>query len=126
MPCFGPAWNEELTPGTKEYIEAEAGVRKQLDSLLHVVHYYCKVYGRALPAEFHYSGSNFEALPQADKQLLAAIYHHLRCDGISAAVVHDILALLDLEPLESSDRYATVQICQRLMRSGMLIKLEFR
>jgi len=122
MPCFGDAWDDGLTPGTPEYIEEESRVRAELEALLHVVDYYCKAYERELPADFRYGGRNFEDLPIEDKRLLAAIYHHLRCDGINAAAMHDILALVETSDEKCGHVSTIVQTCFMLSRSRPSIK----
>lgn len=121
MPCLGDPWYFDLTPGTSEYTMAEREVQDQLDRLMHIVNYYCRAYGREFPVNFP-GNREFELLHEEDKQLLMAIHHHLRCDGIKADATMDIWCLTRMNPEKYADEVKIAKDCHRLSRMGGLMK----
>ena len=121
MPCLGDPWHYDLTPGTPEFTIAERKVQDQLERLIHIVNYYCKAYCRDFPANFP-GNREFELLHEDDKQLLAAIHHHLRCDGIKADATMDIWCLTRMYPEKYIDEGEIAKDCHRLSRMGSLLR----
>lgn len=124
MPCLGDAWDAGLKPGTPEYALEESKVHAQLVALMHVVNYYCEQHGRDATDLAGMSPSDSEELSRVDRDLLKGIYHHLRCDGINASVVYDILRLAEIGTTEERSLLPILRTCAILIRSGIKIEKE--
>lgn len=121
MPCLSDPWYFDLAPGTTEYAIAELEMQEKLARIMHIVRYYCGVYGRGFPANFP-GGREFGHLHEADKQLLAAIHHHMRCDGINPSVAMDIWSLTKMHPEKYAEEEPIAKDCYRLSRMSFLME----
>lgn len=119
MPCLGDTWDAGLEPGTPEYAQEESRVRAKLEAVAHVINYYCTQHGRDADYIASIPIDATGGLFSEDKDLLKAIYHHLRCDGIKAPDVCDLIALAGKDTAQERSLLPILDACVFLMRSRM-------
>ena len=117
MPCYN-AWNECLTPGTTEYLRAEAEVRAKLESITHIVDYYYGVNSFAMPSLPDGVAVDPLRQPKSAKEasIRDAICHHFACDEVGVSTLYDACSLLDERRPEQRSYLAVILPSATLLR----------
>jgi hypothetical protein len=118
MPCFsnGPE------PGTPQYDAWLPDVRRKLDAFTHVVDYYYRKAGLAMPEPTGSDTTGQEATPadpSGNKRVLDQILLHLDCDGVDVFYLNDIRNLLREDDSPRGRGYArALSFCFKALRNG--------
>lgn len=117
MPCYS-AWNENLKPGTPEYLLAEAEVRAKLESIKHIVDYYYEVNRFAMPSLPDGVAVDPFRQPKSAKEssIREAICHHFACDEVGVSTLYDACSLLDESRPEQRAYLAVILPSATLLR----------
>jgi len=86
MPCY-TAWNANLSPGTPEYVRAEAEVKEKLQSIKHIVDYYYRANSFDMPNLPEGVAIDAFRQPRSAKEsaIREAICHHFACDAVDVS-----------------------------------------
>ncbi len=119
MPCY-TAWNEDLSPGTPDYLKAESKVHAKLKAVQHIVDYYYKAFEHSLPdVPISMSIDPFRQ-PKSNREMRIRemICHHFSCDGIHFCTLYDVCSLLDAEDKGQRAYLAVILPCANLIRAN--------
>ncbi len=119
MPCY-TAWNEDLRPGSPDYLIAELQIHAKLKAVRHIVDYYYKAFEYPMPdvpdslciEPFRQPNTNQEM------SIREMICHHFSCDGIHFCTLYDVCSLLDAEDKGQRSYLAVILPCANLMRAN--------
>ena len=117
MPCFSD-WDQNLAPGTSEYLQVEAQIRAKLKSVLHIIDYYYSVAGYPKPNLPDGTRIDPQRQPKSPTEIKIrnAICHHFVCDGVTPQTLHDVRSLLHDERPDERQYLAIILPCFTLLR----------
>jgi hypothetical protein len=119
MPCY-TAWDQSLTPGTLEYLQAEEQVQEKLKAVIHIVDYYYTAFVHAMPDLPDGVSIDSTRQPRSEKEMSIRemICHHFACDGINFLTLYDVCSLLDSQDKQQRAYLAVIHPCAYLMRAN--------